>query len=118
MSDRTHPHVTLHTTDGATKSVFTALADDHCRAVLRILSSNRLQPPIPIETLSEAVSDFEDTPTEQAVRIKLAHSTLPRLDDDGFLKYDRHRGTVTPCEESTVPTTGHESIVVHLTREK
>lgn len=118
MSDQSSPHITLHTTESATKSVFTALADNYCRAVLRILSSHRLQPPIPIETLSEAVSDFEETPTEQAVRIKLVHSTLPRLDDDGFLKYDRHRGTVTPCEESVAPPESHESIIVHLTREQ
>lgn len=69
----------------APDELLTALANAHCRAVLRYFR-DAPEPTTTVTALARQLTDTDRTTDREAIR--LHHRTLPRLDDAGLLDYD------------------------------
>ena len=88
-------------------AVFDALKHPHRRYVLYHLSDR--SEGASVDELAERIADWEAGRTDGADRISrrervavaLHHTHLPKLDGLDLVKYDRERGNVTQCEETS-----------------
>lgn len=81
------PRMTSHRTPQSHESdgLLTALADAHCRAVLRYFRE-AAEPTTTVTALAQQLTGADRTTDQETIR--LPHCTLPRLDDAGLLDYD------------------------------
>lgn len=114
MADDYRHAVSLRVPQMDMQDTFDLLTDAYDRAVLHVLSTR--QSPVDLETVATAISRTDvATDVEQTwVRVRLVHSTLPRLEAHGLLEYDREQQTVTALVEPSMPTSiqNAESVVV------
>jgi hypothetical protein len=90
------------------------LSNPLARHALRYIQD---RPETTLDAVADAVAGFEAVDTESIVttsdrdrlRVKLYHVVLPRLDDEGFVEFDRAARTV---ERAAVPPGA--TVVLHL----
>jgi hypothetical protein len=70
---------------------FRALSNATRRRVLEVLYEH--DSPIDLDARPDNLGIYEDTP--ESFEIALHHKHLPKLDDAGFIDWDREQGTVT-----------------------
>lgn len=75
-------------------SILRALADQHCRLVVRYLADSH-ETAVSFREISQFVAANAATdPSPHDVRIHLSHAVLPRLDETNIVEYDLEAETV------------------------
>ena len=97
----------LRTLEGEVQlsELFDVLSDEYARYTLYHLAD---QPSTTLERLTAVVAGIEATVTGAAVtlaahgriRIRLSHAVLPKLDELGYLEFDREDRTITRVQLS------------------
>lgn len=85
------------TTDTRLDDVFEVLADRRRREVLRHLIER--DPPVSVAELVDGIDDHTPATAvnRRELRVALHHSHLPKLDDSGFVDYDREENRIVDC---------------------